>query len=92
VVCLYVFTARKKGKRGERKIREMNIYGLLAVAGAPVKPAMDEDGMVMIQLHKSSGKNADNPNNVFVVELVYIEVEVLSPFLFLFFFFFLICI
>ena len=48
----------------------------VAVAGAPVKPAMDEEGMVMIQLHKASGKNADNPNNVFVVDLVYIELEV----------------
>ena len=49
------------------------------MAGVPVKPAMDETGMVMIQLRKTSGKNADNPNNVFIVELVYIELQVLSP-------------
>ena len=49
----------------------------------PVKPAQDEAGQVMIQLHKSSGKNANNPNNVFIVELVYIEAQV---YLFLFLF------
>ena len=46
-----------------------------------MKPAMDESGMVMIQLHKTSSRNANNPNNVFVVELVYIEIQVLFFFL-----------
>ena len=55
---------------------------LVAVAGTPVKAAQDDDGMVMVQLQKTSGKQqqaATSNNNVFVVEIVYIEREVFSP-------------
>jgi hypothetical protein len=46
-----------------------------AMAGAPVKPAMDENGLVMVPLQKSSAKEegADR-QTTFAVELVYVSV------------------
>lgn len=54
----------------------INFVLFSAVAGQPVKPASDEEGMVMIQLQKSGANKKNNANNVFIVELVYIEEEV----------------
>jgi hypothetical protein len=59
------------------KVGESVSNTVAAVEGVPVKPAMDEEGMVMVQLRKSSGKKAGDANNVFIVELIYIELEVL---------------
>jgi hypothetical protein len=52
------------------------------VAGSPVKPAMDEEGQVMVPLQKSKVNKSDEAGSIngtkqkpFMVELVYIEDE-----------------